>query len=110
MNYAAMAIDFHARPGVITRRSPADAYNDDGELVPRPPTTIQARIVVEPLPGHKRQDLPEGLRDQADYAFWSRKEILLDDEIEHMGSSYRVLYLKPRWEGSFHRAVGCKLR
>lgn len=110
MTGAANAIDRRAGP-VTHKREAAGAYDQTegsstfGEWVPgaETPTTIQA--VVQPMSGRKLLDVPEGKREEAMWAAWSRSELRNDDVIVTGGRSYVVRHVWPRAEDDFWRAA-----
>ena len=50
-------------------------------------------------------DMPEGIRTEACWMFWSRSTVKVDDEITSQGIAYRALFTWPRMEGGFYRAA-----
>ena len=100
----AIAIDGEAVNVTIERKA-AGAYDGDGKWVAGAETTSTIRAAVQPASGRQLMDLPEGIRNEARWLAWSRSEIRMDDTVVHAGSTYRVMFLWPRAEGSFWRAA-----
>lgn len=108
INLSALSIDYLARP-TRRHRSVGGDYNNDGDYVGATKQVTSIKAVIQPTPGNERKDLPEDIRDEADYVFWTRADLLLDDVLEEGGQFFRVMFLCPRRDGGFYRAVGCKL-
>lgn len=100
----AEAID--AEAGTVAYRPVAaagGAYNTGGAWVPVAPVPTTIAATIQPASGAALRDLPEGIRDEADYLGWSRTAVLLDDEIQFVGRWYRVMYVWPRVTDGFTR-------
>lgn len=107
---AALAIDFYARDVSLTRTSAG--YFDQtpgsptfGDWIEGGESTSTIRATVQPAQGRQLQDMPEGVRSEAQWLIWSRTELKLDDTIGKDGKTYRVIHLWPRDEGGFYRAA-----
>ena len=103
LNSVARAIDRFAVKVSLTRRG-AGGYVD-GVYIRGAATTSEIMAVIQPATGNQLMDVPEGIRVEARWIFWSRSALSVDDVIKHGGVSYRVMYTWPRDEGAFHRAA-----
>lgn len=83
----------------------AGTYNDNGEWIAGDLTTKPIQAVIQPAMGVKLNDLPQGIRDSAQYFIWSQSKIDLDDAITVNGKTFRVVYVWQRFEGGFYRAA-----
>jgi len=101
---AADAIDLHAI-AVTLLTDMGGSYNADGEWIENNPASSIIDAVIQPSKGVQLMDLPEGLREQAQYFLWSRAPVEVDDRILTNGKTYRVLFAWPRPEGGFTRAA-----
>ena len=101
---AAQAIDMHAKPAKLLRDQ-GGAYNADGEWIESQPAAASIMAVIQPSKGTQLLDLPEGLREKADYFFWSRSAVSVDDRVEARGKTFRVVFTWDRPEGGFYRAA-----
>lgn len=81
------------------------AYNEDGKWIENPALVTDIVATVQPTSGRILRDLPEGIRDQADFTLWTRSVLALGDAIGYDGRTFRVIHLWPRYEGGFTRAV-----
>lgn len=102
---AGFAID--RRAWTVSRsRGAAGSYNADGEWVAGAPAAEDIRAVVQPARGNQLQDLPEGIRTEANWIIWSRSDLMVDDQIASKGVTYRVLFTWERdQDGEFYRAA-----
>lgn len=98
------AIDALATPVVIKSRL-AGYYGDDGEYRNGHTTETTISAVVQPINGFELMDLPEGIREQAKYAIWSRSAIANDQIIVNRGIEYRVMKVSERPEGGYTKAI-----
>lgn len=99
-----IAIDAFAVSVTRTRRA-AGSYNADGVWVEGAPTATALNAAIQPVSGRELKDMPEGIRTEAKYIAWSRSDLVIDDTIAHKGSNYRVMFVWPRDEGVFYRAI-----
>ena len=90
---------------VTLKRFGKPYYGDDGELKNGHPTETAIRAVVQPVNGFELMDLPEGVREEAKYAVWSRSEILNDDRIIHASKEFRVMKVSNRPEGGYTKVI-----
>lgn len=100
----ASAIDRLAVSVTRTREAPG-YWDQNGNWVPGAPSSSSIWAAVQPASGRQLEDLPEGMRASARWLCWSRSELKLDDQITHMGDTYRIVHLWPRAEGAFYRAA-----
>lgn len=105
MNEVAIAIDAESITLVhYVRRD--DFYDKQGNAVRgknNPPSNI--RGAIQPVYGRILQDLPEGVRSNANYVIWTRASVNEDDTILYNGQNYRVLHIWPRPIDGFSKAV-----
>lgn len=100
----AEAIDVLGR--ALTRTTTAaGAYGTDGKFTPGAQTVTAIRGVIQPIKGRELRDLPEGIRDEADFVVWTRAELATDDTLTFSAGGYRVLKVWPRPDGGFTRAA-----
>lgn len=110
MTGAASAIDRRAIAVTHTREAPG-GYDQTpgsptfGEWVPGAETSTTIQAVVQPMSGRKLMDVPEGKREEAMWAAWSRAELRNDDRITYGGRTYVVRFVWPRAEDDFYRAA-----
>lgn len=118
---AALAIDFYAVPVPMRRYGDtytAGLYDETGnwnENVPWNPepveTTIQA-FATSPRP-RDIQNLPEGVQELVTWTVWTRTDLQADDdtigargdELKIRGEWCRVVWLWPRREGGYSKAL-----
>jgi len=98
------AIEAEAVPIQILRKS-GGSYDSKGLWVGEQRTPENATAVVQPATGSKLLDLPEGERFEAQFFLWTRSALTLDDVVIHDGKEHRILFVWPRPEGGFTRAV-----
>lgn len=104
MTGAVSAIDRRARPVTLTR--PGEGYYDSvGDYEAGVATVSTIRAVVQPAGGRELMDLPEGVREEAQYLIWSRTDLTKDDIITYRAEDFRVVHVWPRHEGGFTRAA-----
>lgn len=103
MNIAGLAIDRRAKPVTWASRA-AGHYDTNGEAVAGTVATFTIAAVVQPV-GKDLRDVPEGLREEAKYTFWSRTFVKNNDEITWVRGTCRVIWTWERDEGGFCRAL-----
>lgn len=99
-----VAIDRLAR-SVSRRRLGAGAYDGNGNWVAGTPTITVISAAIQPISHAELKDLPEGIRDEAKVAAWSRSDLQLDDTIVDGGRQYRVIGVRPWDQFGFYRAI-----
>lgn len=95
---------------ITIKRKTAGAYDAAGKWIPGAPVEEAATAEVHPATGRKLLDLPEGVREEAEYFLWSQSALALGDVVSYGGSDYRVILTQPRPEGGFTKAVLGKLK
>ena len=89
---------------VVTRA--VDSYDANGNGVKgaeNDPVDIEAD--VQPVSGKILQDLPEGVRDQIDFAIWTPYDLQNDHVVIYNSDRYRVRHTWPRRSDEFTKAV-----
>lgn len=105
------AIVIPAEAVAITIRQKTDgSYNATGDWVPGVPVDVPATAEVHPATGKKLLDLPEGIREEAEFFLWTQSALALDDVVVYGGANYRVTSVWYRPEGGFTKAVLGKLK
>ena len=97
-------IEALAGPIQILRKS-GGSYDSQGKWVGELSTPEAATAVVQPATGSKLLDLPEGERFEAQFFLWTRSPVTLDDMVVYDGKKHRILFVWPRPDGGFSRAV-----
>lgn len=100
----AAAIDAEAVPVTLKTRA-AGSYNADGDWVAGTVQTATVSAAVQPAQGVRLQDLPEGIRTEAEYFIWTRAAVKIDDVVTYDGNEHRVIWAKRRPDGGYTRAV-----
>lgn len=95
---------------ITIKRKTAGAHNAAGKWVPGAPTEEAATAEVHPATGRKLLDLPEGVREEAEYLLWTQSALALGDVVVYGGADYRVVLTWPRPEGGFTKAALGKLK
>ncbi|SHF60892.1 hypothetical protein SAMN02745157_2533 [Kaistia soli DSM 19436] len=104
MLQAARAIDRFAVPLTLYQTQPTTYVNH--KPVTHDPIEIAIRGVIQPAKGNQMQDMPEGVRIDAGWLLWTRAEVGEGDIVaDAAGLRYRAMWLCPRAEGGFVRAV-----
>jgi hypothetical protein len=106
----AAAIDEEAVNVTLTRvadgaydQTPGSA--DFGEWVPGAPSTSTIRAAIQPASGRQREDLPEGIRNKAQWLMWSRTELRGNDRVVWADRTFEVVHVWPRHDGAFWKAA-----
>lgn len=89
---------------VVTRG--ADSYSTTGDPIKgarNQPVEISGD--VQPVPAKTLQDLPEGVRDQVDFAVWTSYDLKTDHVVVYLGQEYRVYRTWERRLDGFTKAV-----
>lgn len=111
----ARAIDRQSVAVSLTTKTAGDTYNDDGTINRGATTTAEIKAVIQPIAGsfsgrvgagESLKDVIEGLREEAAWVLWSRNELKMDDRIAYGDINLRIVYVWPRAEGDFWRALG----
>lgn len=108
---AAFAIDAYAIPVVRIRRAPGSYV--DGIWVNGSEATSEIMAAIFAMSPHTLRDLPEGIREDAEWTAWSRSSLLPVDEttarepdrLSWQGGVWRVIHSWPRVEGGFYKAA-----
>lgn len=108
---SAIAIDMLARP--VTLRRPAAGAYVNGRWSEGAPTAATIRAVLTAVSPADLRDMPEGQRQEARRAIWTRAELLTADEmagrradeIVDGAARYRVILVHARGEGGYHKAI-----
>src|SRR5690554_2805598 len=84
LEMAAIGIDVFA-VSVLLKRQPAKSLDQStGKYITTPaPVPETIRATVQPTSGKALRDLPEGLRNDAQYTMWTREVIANDDRVVH---------------------------
>ena len=100
----AFAIDLWQEDVVLKTRGP-NTYNSTGDIAVSylPDVTIKAMVV--PATGKTLQEVPEGMRDEAQLVLWTRVDLTTDDEIEYLNDRYRLLTVEKWTQGAYNKAI-----
>lgn len=108
----AIAIDAEAID-VVWRKQTTDYDPDTGRAIVTQGDFPVIRATIQPATGKQLMDLPEGVRVEAKFMFWSRTDVCLSDQIAVRRSTlvvdvYRVVYAWPRRpnDGFMRAALG----
>ncbi len=97
-----IAIDAEAT-GVTFYPKQPDSYDARGNRVTAASTGVAGRAVIQPVSGRILRDLPEGVRDEASHSGWSRRSVVLGDEIGYRGERFRVVHVWSRPMDGFNK-------
>ena len=108
---SAIAIVTFAAPVVRTRSAPGQFVG--GIWQPGTPSAQTIAACVHAVSPEMTQNLPEGIRTEAEIVVYSRSELRAADEsagtvadvIEWQGQDYKILQVWARIEGSHYKAV-----
>ena len=101
---SARAIDRFAVPLTLYRKQPTTYVNH--KPVTSDPVAAAIRGVIQPAKGNQLQDMPEGVRIDAGWLLWTRADVVEGDVVvDAAGLRYRAMWLWPRAEGGFNRAM-----
>jgi hypothetical protein len=109
LGLSAIAIDMNAKPAV--RRRPGVGAYVNGLWVPAASTNTNIMACVYAMPPEQVVNLPEGIRNEAEWMCWSRTELRAGtntataDEILYAGRTMRVIHVWDRIEGAFYKAA-----
>ncbi len=78
-------------------------WNTAGEWEPNAATVAVIEAAIQPAKGTALMDMPEGIRNEAEWLGWSRTAVVTNDEINHNGVWYRVIFIWPRKVDVFTR-------
>lgn len=94
---------------IVTRGD--DSYDANGNGVKGAESDpVDFAADVQPVSSRTLKDLPEGLRDQAEFSIWTRHTVNPDDVIIHEGNRHRILKTWARPDDGFTKAVMGELK
>ena len=103
----------NATTGILVthERDGADTYDADGYLVRGTPTSTQIRASIQPLSGREFENLPQGLRDEAQATIYTAHPLQSDDRIIDGEDRWKVLS-DDSWQklGGYTKAILGALR
>lgn len=88
---------------LVTRSG--DSYDKKGNGVKGKKKTVDIQAEVQPVTGKMLLDLPEGVRESADYMIWTGSVLETDDVIIYEGQNHRVLKQWRRKPDNFTKAA-----
>lgn len=108
----AAAIDHYSTSVSMRRHLPGD-YNEVGRWTEPAPTVTTIRAAIFAVNPTQILDLPEGIREVAQYTIWTREDLrgasqetgTLADDIEWLGEWYSIIHMWPRREAGFTKAL-----
>lgn len=95
----------HFAVDVTRTRVSGTTYDAAGFAVTGSSASEIIRAVIQPVSDKDLRDLPEGLREEAQYRMRTREDVAENDEIEWSGETFRVLSVQP-WRSHFKATLG----